>query len=408
MANLKLSAVRGWAFGVAGFVALAGVGMGMGAGVAAGEPPKFAAVVREHFSAWDADGNGKLTPDEIDRLTVDPAWKGADAAAIATIKLAMRAKTSPIESLALSEVDGSAEKPLSADPEIDQPVVEEGKKPATLQSRYARAERTIRTAKRELFIDPTPDLDKLHQGRLGDCFFVSMVGAMVERDSASVKGMISAKGEPTAAYAVAFGNGKAVEVPALTDAEYALVSTTGDEGMWLAVLEKAFGTLRMESRPKEKRLMSATDAIARGGSMSTSIQYLTGHKTERIGMRPAKNAKAKNDPEGFRTMLKEKLVAAVAAKRLIGAGTDDKPGVPGLSPNHAYAVMGFDEATQTLHIWNPHGNTFKPKGEAGKEQGYPTKAGRFDMPLADFAAVFRDVVIETEKPLTPPKSEDKR
>ena len=86
----------------------------------------------------------------------------------------------------------------------------------------------------------------------------------------------------------------------------------------------------------------------------------------------------------------------------------NRPGVPGLSPNHAYAVMGFDEATQTLHIWNPHGNTFKPKGEAGKEQGYPTKAGRFDMPLADFAAVFRDVVIETEKPLTPPKSEDKR
>jgi hypothetical protein len=91
----------------------------------------------------------------------------------------------------------------------------------------------------------------------------------------------------------------------------------------------------------------------------------------------------------------------------VGAGTSstDK-GLklpPGINGKHAYAVLAFDDEAGTVEIWNPHGNTFKPKGEPGIEHGYPTKAGRFTMPLVDFVSVFRAVTIETDAPALPRK-----
>jgi hypothetical protein len=365
-------------------------------GPAALAAPTFSDIVHRRFQAWDANGDGKLMPDEVDRLSVDAAWKGDDAAAIATIKLAMRSKKDAIASLSLADLEETSQRPLDQDQELALPAVEDAaaKKPDTLQSRYVRAARSIKSAKRDLFLDPTPDLDKLHQGRIGDCFFVSVVGAMVERNPQSVKTMIVSEGGEKG-FKVSFGNGKTVTVPPLTDVEYALTSTTGDEGVWLPVLEKAYGAVRAERLPESKRPQSTTDAIARGGSSATSIQYLTGHKTESV-----KLAKGKaTAPDTLLATLRTKLTAAAQEHRLMAAGTDAEPGTPGINGNHAYAILGFDDASGMVHLWNPHGNTFKPKGEPGKMNGYPTKGGRFDVPLAEFATIFRGVAIETEKPV---------
>lgn len=377
-------------------VLLAGV-----AAPASAYPNTFAAVVQKHFAAWDADHNGTLSPDEVDKLTVDPSWKGDDAAAIATLKIAMRSKKEPLASLTLADLEKAAAKPLAEEPDAvpTQPGVV--KKPATLQARFAVSSRAIRSVKRDLFADPTPDLDKFHQGRIGDCFFVSMVGAMVERDPESVKKMIVP--DDKNGYTVTFGTKKTVTVEPFTDVEFALVSTTGDEGLWLPVLEKAFGELRNDSKPEDKRTQSVTDAIARGGDIGGSIVVLTGHRAERVGLRPDKNPAAKNQ-EAFLETLRTKIGAAVKAKKLVGAGTDDKPNVPGINPNHAYAIFDYDSRTDTLKMWNPHGNTFRPKAAPGLTAGYPTKGGRFEMPLKDFAATFRGLCIETDEPFDTPTS----
>lgn len=45
------------------------------------------------------------------------------------------------------------------------------------------------------------------------------------------------------------------------------------------------------------------------------------------------------------------------------------------------------------------GNTFKPKGEPGLANGYPTKGGQFAMPLAELMALFKSLSHETDEPL---------
>ncbi len=361
-------------------------------------PRTLAGIVKLHFKQWDADSNGKLTADEIDRLTVDSAWKGDDAAAIAALKLAFRARNSPLESLSLADVEPAALREAPRDPDAESPEVHDGMKPATLEASFERASRTIRRAKRSIFLDPTPDLDRLHQGRIGDCFFVAMVGAMVERDAESVKKMIAVPSRPDDAINVTFAGGRTVAVPPLTDAEFALASTTGDEGAWLPILEKAFGSVRMSGRPEDKRQLSDTDAIARGGSIGTSIEVLTGHRAESIRLSGEKTPRSPEDQAAFVSSIRTRITEALAAKRLIGAGTDKEPGVPGISPNHAYAVLSYNKDTDTVHLWNPHGNSFRPKGAPGKTTGYPTRAGKFDVPLDEFVVTFRRLFIETDRP----------
>ncbi len=71
--------------------------------------------------------------------------------------------------------------------------------------------------------------------------------------------------------------------------------------------------------------------------------------------------------------------------------------VPGLHGKHAYAVTGYDHKADRIALWNPHGQTFTPKGTPGLENGYPTRDGRFAMPLTDFMQVFAGLAFETHQ-----------
>ena len=71
---------------------------------------------------------------------------------------------------------------------------------------------------------------------------------------------------------------------------------------------------------------------------------------------------------------------------------------PGLTPNHAYALLDYDEKADTVRLWNPHGGEFKPKGETGPDHGYPTKDGIFRMPVSDWVSQFSSVSLEQAPP----------
>ena len=94
-------------------------------------------------------------------------------------------------------------------------------------------------------------------------------------------------------------------------------------------------------------------------------------------------------------------------KRLAGVGTGEDSLPPGINPHHAYAILGFDPATDRVQLWNPHGNYFRPRGEPGLANGYPTQAGRFEIPVADFVRIFNSASFETNRdpgPDTGPRS----
>lgn len=392
-------------------------------------PPTFASVAREHFAAWDRDADGTLEADEIDALCVNPEVRGPQAAAAAAMKRIIRSGKYDVPTLNLEYLSkvSSRTRPSpstrtaadAANDRDDSPetaVSTTAPKPApNFQSSFSSSLRRISTAKRDIFLDETPDLDRVRQGPLGNCFLVASVGALVHRDATALKSLITPRDD--GGYNVRFGDGQAVTVGALTDAELALSGTTGDEGLWLPILEKAIGTLRMEANPEKYTTESPTDAIANGGSTATIVKLLTGNQTERITLkrRPRSTEKAPDgkplpvdrvpvaEPAELARRVREGVSAAFAARRLVTTGTGTEKQPPGISGKHGYAVLAFNVKSDTLTLWNPHGNTFTPKGEPGIDKGYQTRRGVFSLPVADFVRIFNSVVIETDKAIEPPK-----
>lgn len=372
-------------------------------------PSGFAGVIAREFAAWDADKNGELTAGEIDVLSVDPKIKGDSAAAVASLKLIVRSNTYLLPKLTKEYLMTPAERrPRSGedgDGDVSDRALEggraEGGNPRAkktnpdFQTRYSMSQRTITQTPRRLFIDETPDIDRCRQGPLGDCFFVSMAGALAVRDSKALKDSIKAVAE--GGYEVTFGTGKTVLVSELTDAEIAMTSRTGNEGLWLPVLEKAFGMLRNDSKPEEHRTEQATDAIALGGSIGTAIRALTGHEPSTVVLRSRAEKYVGEKLEALHTSVAEKLVKAFEDKRLVGASTAEDKLPPGINARHAYAVLGYDSASRMVRLWNPHGNSFRPRGSPGLETGYATRGGKFEMPLADAVRVFRSFSIESDR-----------
>ncbi len=409
----------------------------------------FADVVRLKFDSWDQDRDGTLSKLELDALCISHRVQGEEAAAAAALKRVVRSGkyevpplTKEVLSVAAPKASAGAKSAKTALPASSPAPVPAGeseraaddadrrdsgeptqasstaatsttsplRKP-NFQSSYASGLKKIRNSKRGLFLDETPDIDACKQGPLGDCFFIAAVGAFTHRDCAALKRMFVEQQDGTVL--VRFGNGQSIVVAPLSDAELALSGSTGDEGLWLPVLEKAIGSLRQDANPEKYDTETATDAIARGGSTATMLRILTGHTTMRIALKKRPRSTKKDEsgnpvlepsnPAGehgaLAVRVREALTQAFAHGRLATCGTMQEPQPKGIAQKHAYAVLAFDPAVDVVHLWNPHGNSHTPKGAAGLLHGYPTKAGRFSIPVTEFVRIFGSVVVETSDPL---------
>jgi hypothetical protein len=72
---------------------------------------------------------------------------------------------------------------------------------------------------------------------------------------------------------------------------------------------------------------------------------------------------------------------------------------PGITPNHAYAILGYDPKRDRILLWNPHGTNYTPKGPEGLEHGYAREDGIFAMPLEHFVLQFAGLAVETDQPV---------
>ncbi len=213
----------------------------------------------------------------------------------------------------------------------------------------------IRNAPRDLFVESQVRLQGVKQGYLGDCYFVSMVGAALHSHRQQFEKMFQPR--PDGGCDVLFPDGNKVIVKKLTDAQIALGSTAGKQGSWLNILEQGFGQLRARQEPK--KLLPGDiplDSISRGGNPSATISLLTGHKAESFNL-----AKSGKDPAVVEK-IREAMIAGTKHHLLMASGTPAEGKLPpGVFNLHAYAVLGFDEKTNTVHLWNPHGSDFQPK-----------------------------------------------
>jgi hypothetical protein len=243
-----------------------------------------------------------------------------------------------------------------------------------------------------LFETGRPRLEAISQGMVGNCFCLAPLGAMVARDALDVARMFQPW--PGGGHRVAFGNGKTVTIPPLTDAELVLVSSN-EGGRWVNVYERAVAEALSAGKPDAPKPAVALDATASGGQASSVMELLTGHAARIAWCRQPGGA---NVPTVSSAELRA-LLADNVGKRLVCTGTTPDEATPGISPRHAYAVIGFDARSGMVKVWNPHGNTFRPNGPAGPKNGYSTVDGVFSVPLDEFRGLFIGVIHETAEPV---------
>lgn len=353
----------------------------------------FPQVVLRNFDMWDSDRSGNLTQIEVDTAVLNPRFRGEDAAALAALHGWLAIATEPAPNI--DKVWFQNYKSVKLTIPKDTPSAEArtqrkaySQTPGSLESSYRTSLRRI-TNKGTigLYQAAGPELNDIKQGSLGDCYMLAPLGAMVHRDPKAVESMIRFDKD---GYTVHFADGKDVKVTALTDAELAMGGSSVAEGLWIRVIEKAFGHRKI----KEGEVKIARDGM-NGGSAGMAGQAFTGNKF--LNVRLFGDFKAQvsdNDLKQKLDQLREKITTSLAEKRLILAGTAKKDMPTSISPNHAYAIFSYDSIQDKVTIWNPHGNNFKPKGPEGFEYGYTRSEGIFTMPLNEFARTFSRIIFE--------------
>lgn len=351
------------------------------------------------FALWDLDKNGELSLGEIDRAIADPKVKAADAATAVAMRRALKSKKTPlapltIDKIAPTKVEKSTPPAAEADKNasLKAAPVETKSKGPDLEGLYKSALKKINANRASLYGPSGPKLESISQGRVGDCFCLAPLGAMTHRDPDQVRAMFQA--EKDGKLKVKLGK-ELVEVPPLTDGELALLASTRGEGNWVQLYEKAMG---VHLASKKAKLTTPIGAVGSGGSAGTALSLLTGQPIERFSMKALKDPKTEESLRKAKLEeLRTRLELAVKDKRLICGGTPSKVEVPGVTPNHAYAILNYDRKTDLVTFWNPHGQTFKPKGPAGLKNGYEVKVGKFQAPLGEVVTWFNGFSWEMPK-----------
>jgi hypothetical protein len=140
-------------------------------------PDSLVNVVTTRFTEWDTNHDGVLTTNELNAAVADVKITGKDAAAIAALKRASRSSRTKCPPLTLENVSELATNPPAAG------------KPDLARMFRESLSRITNTTCLELFATGLPRLETIHQGKLGNCFCLAPLGAMVGRDPAQVAGL---------------------------------------------------------------------------------------------------------------------------------------------------------------------------------------------------------------------------
>jgi hypothetical protein len=206
---------------------------------------------------------------------------------------------------------------------------------------------------------------------------------------------------PGGSFDVRFPDGEPVRVTHVSDAEIALGSFNGRQGLWLNVLEKAYGQLVERALARRGEFEDAIDAVGDGGHATSALTLFTGCDAAVVRFRTVDDPSSMPGSRrvaGFLPLTRSVLTTNLRQGRLTCCETSTAATPPGIARSHLYAVLGFDPATDRVHVWNPWGNSFQPRSAPGLASGYPVRQGHFSVPLADFVRIFDGVIYETNRP----------
>lgn len=363
-----------------------------------GPAPSFSQTVLRDFEAWDANRDGALSVDEIDRAALNPGFHDEDAAALAALHVWLHADKDAAPRLTRDWFASYLPVRLRIPRGTPADVAKSERKaytasPGSLQSAYVRALRRLeKSESNTLFVGDGPHLSDVRQGALGDCYMLAPLGAMIHRDPNDVRRMIRPDGT---GYLVAFGDGKTVHVAGPTDAELAMGGASTNDGLWIRIVEKAYGSRSFDDSDAPRLSRDTMN----GGRPSVAGRGFTGHRFTSLPL--IGDYRKEIDEADLQTRLvklRQAIPATLADHRLVLAATAHKETPKSINGGHAYAVFDYDPATDRITLWNPHGDNFTPQGPEGVENGYARTGGVFSMPLTDFAHAFSRIFFEAASP----------
>ena len=239
----------------------------------------------------------------------------------------------------------------------------------------------IEAINHSLFAPEDPSLLTFHQGGIGDCYLLAVIGTFVYQHPQTVRSMILPQADGT--FQVQFGSGKKMTVTPMTDAELIMGASEGrDHGVWLSVLEKAYGQIDLEAKERKtgKEIEAddavTTDFIGHGGYYSPVIVLLTGHKAAGAAL----GRWVKQDPQSGLEKAHELLSKLSSEHKLMAVGsTGDKshPLPKGIVHGHVYGVLGYDATSRRVIVFNPWGNHVAPHGPPRIGERLSNPARRF-------------------------------
>lgn len=346
------------------------------------QAPSYKKALEQFLPKWDANKNDRLDRSEAAALLRDGSIRSIEAAALATSHFWFL-KSPDKKSATLDELTSDIKETMAfANGSLTNIF--------NMQKEYEFYLVHLFTSSRDMFGSKKLGIEGISQGRLGNCFFVSMAGNLAFQNPDVIKSMI--KTNEDGSNKVEFPDGRSVRINKLPEAVIALGSRTANQGTWINVLEEAYGEVYKTNTPEDTAAIGL-DRISRGGNIGETISLLTGHQSDTIAWKSGL-------PEDLLN-IRYLLGKGVKNKSLMGAGVplDLKKPPPAIVVGHAYAVLNYDEAKDLITLWNPHGNDFKPMGPEGFINGYETKGGVFTLSSRDFSFLFNYLFVETNKPI---------
>ena len=227
---------------------------------------------------------------------------------------------------------------------------------------------SYRSATGPLFVNGTAAFNDQKQGALGDCYFISTLGALAGRNPTAIANMFIDNGDGTftvrfftGSYSMSYAADGSIsdgfaggigtadyvtvnrQLPAIgstfaySNAGYSVTSSSA--AIWIALAEKAYA--QWNETGKSGRTPANSYASIEGGWMGTVDAQV-------LGVNASSYVLANTTAQP--------LINALNAGKAVNIGTKASPG-NGLVGGHAYSVTAYNAATQTFTLFNPWNST---------------------------------------------------
>jgi hypothetical protein len=291
--------------------------------------PQFFAAVRANFAAWNRAHDGRLTREEIEIDMQDARITGDAAAALAALKVAATHSNHLPDTRAytLADIDAMEQK-LAAGEKLDPNFI----------GYFNTALKKESEVPRQLFAEGIPRLTAIHQGWTTDCYFLSTVGALAQVNPQAIVRLITPGSDGK--FTVTFPGKPPLRLSAPTDAEIATYTNARD-GIWLGLLEKAYGIIRIKAEPAQAATKEPLDSVGFRTGSARVVELVTGHASKLIDL-PAETHRPAD--EALYRDLRAYLQAAFRDHRAATLSNS----------HHTYAIVAYDPASDLVTIHNPY------------------------------------------------------